>query len=148
MSSGACLLDSRQPIEPVLTLHVSVPARQLLVWHCSSSLVGDPARARKQAWGTRAATVLGRSWPAHEPQLMPERIMHARSQMLSRLSRGTADGTESCWCWCWCRFEEALQGAADADTLEALDWVVSSHIRSRFSNADVTHDQVRVCPSA
>ncbi|KAK9799721.1 hypothetical protein WJX73_004054 [Symbiochloris irregularis] len=40
------------------------------------------------------------------------------------------------------RFQDALEGRADAETIEALDWVVTSHIRSRFSSADVSPDKV------
>ena len=44
------------------------------------------------------------------------------------------------------RFEDALKGAADDETMEALDWVVSSHIRSRFSAADVSPGKVMALP--
>lgn len=40
------------------------------------------------------------------------------------------------------RFEDALAGSASEETIEALDWVVTSHIRSRFSGADVAPDKV------
>ena len=35
------------------------------------------------------------------------------------------------------RFEDALRGAGDAQTLEQLGWVVTSHLRSRFTDGDV-----------
>lgn len=40
--------------------------------------------------------------------------------------------------WGWgVRLEAALKGESDAMTLEALDWAVTSHLRSRYVEADV-----------
>ena len=41
------------------------------------------------------------------------------------------------------RLQLALQGKADAETLEQLDWVCTSHIRSRYVDQDLEEGEVK-----